>query len=687
MSDGKEHDDVIRAARKRFDLAWEYERDNREQAQDDLKFRAGEQWPEEVKRERTQASRPTLTINRMPQFVKQVTGDIRQNRPSIKARPVDSGSDPELAEVFTGIIRHIEQSSDAQSAYVTAAEAAATCGIGHFRIDTEFTEDDGFEQDIRIKRIRNPFAVYWDPNSEELTREDARWCFVTERITLEEFEDRYPDAKDTDFEGATESDELNNWWDGETVRIAEYWVKEPSTREIALMEDGTVTDAAEGVESVRKRRIHSHRVMQYVMSGLEVLEGPQEWPVKHFPIIPVMGEEVHIGDRVVRHGIVRYAKDPQRLYNYWRTTAAESIALAPKAPWLVTPTMIEGQKAAWEAANKGNPPYLLFKPDPNAPTLGPKREQPPTPPTAMWQEASIAADDMKGTTGIYDASLGAQGNETSGRAILARQQEGDTGTFVYIDNLGRAIRYAGKLLIALIPKIYDTERVVRILGEDDTEDFVTLNVPVPTPDGGVEFMTQLTDKKGNPIFKPALDAGKYDIEIITGPSYSTKRIEAADSMMAFIQAAPQAGALIADLIAKNMDWPGADQIAERLRKALPPGMAEEEDELTEEEMAQRQAAQQQAQMQMEIQLAGFQAEIAKSQAETARSQASAAKDGATVGKVQAETEGVQLDNALKFLEIAVQNGAFDGLLQQRVEQILVNTTGQPANGGDFDTRN
>lgn len=557
------HDDVLREARARFERAWGAEREARAEALEDLKFRAGEQWPDAVLQERRAALRPTLTINRMPQFVRQVTGEIRQNRPAIRVRPVDSGTDPALAATMAGIIRHIEQASDAQAAYVTAAESAAVCGIGHFRIVTDYSSDDGFEQDIRIRRVANPFAIWWDPEAREITREDARWCFVTERIPLADFRARFPKARTHGFEQGSHAGGADRWWDGETVRVAEYWVRRPAVRTLALLEGGETVDVTDmgGAERaalpvVRTRRAETHRVVHYLISGAEVLEGPDEWAGRFIPVVPVVGEEVHVGDRTVRHGIVRFAKDPQRLYNYWRTTAAESVALAPKAPWLVTPRQIEGQAAQWESANRGNPPYLLYNPDPSAPP--PQRVEPAYPPVALFQEAGIAADDMKAVTGIYDAGLGAQGNEVSGRAILMRQREGDTGTYVYVDNLARAIRQAGRILVDLIPRIYDTERTLRILGEDGTEDFAVINRVVAGPDG--------------PVTLNDLSAGKYDVEVATGPSFSTRRIEAAESMMAFVQAVPQAGAVIADLIARNMDWPGAEAIAERLRRTLPPGL-------------------------------------------------------------------------------------------------------------------
>lgn len=555
--------DLLREARSRFERAWQAEAAMRAEALEDLRFRAGEQWPDSVKAERCAAGRPVLTINRMPQFVRRVTGELRRNRPAIRVLPVDGATDPALAATMAGIVRHIEQASDAQAAYVTAAESAAICGIGHFRIVTDYAGDDGFEQDIRIRRIANPFAVYWDPDATAITREDARWCFVTERLPLAEFRARWPKARAQDFDDAAADADLARWWDGETLRIAEYWVRQPEARLLGLTESGETVDLTDLDEAaraalplVRRRRVETQRVVRYLLNGAEILEGPSDWAGRHIPVVPVIGDEVHIGERTVRHGIVRYARDPQRLYNYWRSSAAESIALAPRAPWLVTPRQIEGQKAAWEAANKGNPAYLPYNPDPTAPP--PQRVAPAFPPAAMFQEAGIAADDMKAVTGLYDAALGAAGNETSGRAILMRQREGDTGAYVYMDNLARAIRQAGRILVDLIPRIYDTERTLRILGEDGTQRFAAINRTVQGPDG--------------PVVLNDLAAGKYDVEVATGPGFATRRIEAAETMMAFVRAVPAAGALIADLIARNMDWPGAEAIAERLRRALPPGL-------------------------------------------------------------------------------------------------------------------
>lgn len=700
---------IIAESRERFERAWRHERDEREQQKEDLKFRVGEQWPEKIEQDRTTEGRPTLTINRLPQFVRQITGDIRLNRPSIKVKPADDGADIETAKTFAGMTRHIEHASKAQNAYITAAESAANCGIGHFRITTEYPDDGNFEQDIRIKRVINPFSVYWDPGAEEQTKSDANWCFITERMQIEEFEKKYPDKRATDFEGDelyADADLELRWGDDKSVRIAEYWVVEKEVHTLALMTDGESVDITDLSKKdmppddmiVRKRDFTVNKVMWYKLSGSEILEGPSPWAGKFIPIVPVVGEEVHIGERLVRHGIIRYAKDPQQLYNYSRTMAAETIALAPKAPWVMTPAMVEGHKAQWDSANTGNPAYLLANPDPQVPGLMPQRTVPAPPPAALFAEANVAVEDMSGVTGIYPSSLGQRSNESSGKAILARERQGDVGTFVYADNLATAISYAGEIMVDLIPKIYDTARIVRILGEDETEDFVEINTPKVDEKTGLPVL----DENKNPILDHDISVGKYDVSVTTGPSFTTRRQEAAEQILEFVKAFPGAGPLIMDMIPKNMDWADADALAERLKKGLPPGIAESNDDPTEQEQQAMQQAQQQAEQQqqieqqaIELQMAGAQAELAKTQAEIAKNEAEIAKNEtamlktmAEADKIEAETDGQHLQNVMSALEMSLVDGDLATMLRGIIQDELAatqetNSATQDPNSGPF----
>lgn len=613
-----------------FHEAWEADSNNREDAYDDLRFLAGDQWDARVKAEREWYRKPVVTINRMGQFVRQVTGDMRLNPISIKVDPVDDGSDIETAEIIEGLIRQIEQSSNAQSAYAHAFECEAGIGIGHFRIVTQYEKDSVDRQEIAIKRILNPLSVVWDPNAVELDRSDALYCFVTELMSRRAFEKKYPDAVCDDFPRDDLRFNSLYWQHGEFVRVAELIVKEPYQRTLALTEDGETIDITGiGRESLkfvpiatdedgkpRKRTFTDYRLRQYIVSGREILSGPNDLPGRHIPVVPAIGSELPLDEQVLRHGIIRAAKDPQRLYNYYRSHQAELIGQQPRAPWLVTPTMIKGFESLWNTANTNNHPYLPYTTDPTSPTARPERIAPPAASAALWQEAQIASDDMKATTGIYDAALGAKSNETSGRAILARQREGDVGSFHYFDNFKTAIRRAGEILIDLIPHIYDTERVVRIIGaESDQPKAVAVNKVVP----GINRV--LND----------LSIGRYDVRVNTGPAFSTRREEATEAMTALIQANPAVFGVIGDIWIEMMDFPKSQEMAERIRRTIPPQILGED---AEGQGAQPPPPNPMEEAMMRLQMAGAEADVSKKQADAAKS--------------AAEAEGRQMENAMRM---------------------------------------
>ena len=559
-----------------FDADADADNDNRTEALQDFKFRAGEQWPSNVVQERQSENRPCVTINKTGQFIRQVTGDLRKSPPSIRIRPVGDGGDTDTARVLGGIIRKIEQNSDASNAYITAIDHAATGGIGHWRVLTQYSSWDVFDQDIVIEPIHDPFSVTWDHLSFKPTREDARHCFVSEWVAPEAFKELYPDAAAVSFEDRNFTNSAPRAWIGENaIRVAEYWFKRKERRLLALIADGRTIDVTDlnqyqlqALQIVRFREAEVDGVYWCKLNAIEIVEKPRRWMGRYIPIIPVVGEEINTGERIMRRGLIRDLKDAQRLYNYARSAEAEVVALQPRAPFVATKKQVQAHWDMWKSANKKNYPALIYDADPNAPGP-PQRVMPPVASQALSQMALTASEDMKGTTGIYDASLGARSNETSGVAIRARQAEGDTGTFIYSDNLARSMKHSARVMLDLIPKVYDTERTMLILHEDDNAEEVVLN------------QTVMVD--GEPVVLHDVTLGKYDVEVSVGPTYATRRAEAVESMMGFIQANPAAGPLIADLVAKNSDWPGAEQIAKRLRKALPPQLLEgeqhEDDEL------------------------------------------------------------------------------------------------------------
>jgi hypothetical protein len=554
------HAEIMGRADKAAEADWQ----NRVDMLDDLRFVSNEnnwgQWDPVVYRERVDQGRPVVTINLMPQFIRQVTNDARKNRPAIKVRPVDDDADPETADILEGIVRHIEDQSEAASkAYIPAIDNAAKCSIGHWRITADYCDDESWDQDLFIKGIPNALGVLWDPAAKDPTRMDADYVFVMEDFSKDQFEEKYPKAAMADFDIGNNG--YLEWRTKDIVRVAEYWCKEPYERILAKTEDGQILDItkvpSEAIKFLpphKTKKVKSHKIVQYVVSGSEILEGPNEWKGKYLPVVPIIGEETFVGENRIRSSLVRHAKDPARLYNLWRSNQMEVIGLQPKAPFIATFKQIEKYRELWLQANKRNLPYLPYDPDPLAPGP-PKREQPPVASQAMAEEIAVASNELRATTGIYDAQLGQHSSEAvSGKAIGKLQQQSDLATLHFGDNLQLSIRHCGRILIDLIPYYYDTERTVRLLNEDGTDKFEKINGLIMTQ-GGSEPVHDLS-------------VGTYDVTVTAGPSYATKRMESVDVLTQLIQTMPDAAMFMMDILVKNMDIPGGEELAKRFRMAI-----------------------------------------------------------------------------------------------------------------------
>ena len=552
-----EKDPLFTEAMRRYKASVEATQENRVDMIDDQRFAAGDQWPDDVKTMR--AGRPMQTINRLPAFIDQIIGDARQNKVAIKVFAGEDG-DVEVAKIYSGLIRSIENRSNADFAYDTALEQTATFGFGAWRVKTRYVDDDTFDQEIMIERIPNALNVHFDPSSIQPDYSDAEYAIVVDSISKDEFKARWPKASESNFQ--TEHMQAG-WASGDNMQIAEYWYKERTPATLYLLNDGTTTfDKPTAPELViRERKSEKCAVKMCIMSGAEVLEHA-DWAGRYIPIIGVNGKEDMVDGKRILRGIVRHAKDPQRMYNYWRTIDTETKALAPKAPVMVTTKQLDGLDDLWSDALSGNLPYLPYNPDPTA--AMPQRLNAGMQDKGFEQAALLAVDEMKATTGIYSAALGEQSNETSGRAILARQREGDTANFAYIDNLSRAIRYSARVIIDLIPKIYDTERVIEIMGIDGQKTLERINSARINDDGVVEPVNDLT-------------TGRYDLVVDVGPSYTTKRIEALNMMVEIAKMNPAIMQIAGDLIVKSMDWDGADAIAERLKRTVPANIIGDEE--------------------------------------------------------------------------------------------------------------
>lgn len=574
----KRKEKILRRLVKRFDRCVKHESERRGKALEDRKFTAGDQWSSDDTARRKEDRRPCLTVNKLPTFIHQITNDQRQNRPSINVSPVGDRGDVDAAKIYRGSIRYFERASSADIAYDTAFNDAVTSGEGYWRYLTKIEEPGSFDQTIIVQRIRNPFTVYLDPDHQEPDGADCKFGFVTEMIPKEEFEDQWPDASVMPFvnSGAGEN---KNWVDGDNIRIAEYYEITNETKTLVALSNGWVgfeEDISPEVQELidagnlkveREREAEVPKCTWYKATQVEILE-ETPWLGKWIPIVKVIGDELDIEGKVQYSGVVRHAKDAQRMVNYWTTAEAEQLALAPKAPFIMEEGQVEGHEAQWKQANVKAYPYLLYKATSvsGKPAPPPQRQPSIGVPVGVVQAKQGAAQDMMATTGIrFDATLQERTVDESGRALREIRRSGDIGSFHFVDNLSRSLKHGGEIMMDLIPKVIDTKRIMTILREDDTEEQVEFNPN--SPKAVIETKHPETGKTRR-IFNPTV--GKFGVTVTIGPSYATKRIEAAESMMDFARALPNTAALIADLIAKNQDWPGAQEFAARIAKTIPP---------------------------------------------------------------------------------------------------------------------
>jgi hypothetical protein len=553
--------ELLIKVRKRAKVMMDFDRDNRKLAIEDMKFLRvpGEQWDDLTKKERGK-DRPMYEFNKLKISAKSVINQMRENRPMGKVRAAEDG-DIKTAEILEGLIRNIVANADFDTVTDYAAEYQVGAGMGAWRVTLEYAEDS-FGQVIDIDPLLNPFCLYCDPSSKDLLKRDAEDWWYTDKISKSSFEARWAKAEPVNLDD-TDFDDDDDWEGNDQVRIGEYWYKEPYDKTLLLLSDGKVIDQLDddgnpvtpppGVTILKSRVQRCYKIMMCIVSGSAILEGPVEWAGSQHPWVMVYGEYVIIDGKVYWNGITRSGKDAQRAYNYSRTSAVETVALAPQdKPW-VTPKQIAGLESHYAEAHKKNFPFNLYNPDPQAPGP-PIRQGGPNIPAALVQEMQIASDDIKAVTGIYDASLGAQGNETSGKAINARKAQGEIANFDYMDNMGKGVKRTWEILVDLAPKVIDTEQKLRILGPDGKESYATVN--------------QMDPKTGKVIND--LSKGRFDTAITVGPSYATRRMEAAE---AYTQMAGMDEGLMlssGDLVYKAMDLPYAQEIAERRQMLLPP---------------------------------------------------------------------------------------------------------------------
>ena len=598
----RESDKVVKEAQERFKRCVDWESRAQKLFMEDLRFAEGDsdnnfQWPNEILRDRETDQQPCLTINKARQHCLLILNDARKNKPSIKFRAVGDGATYASAQVMDGICRHIEYQSNAQAIYDKATEFQVKGGIGYWRVTTDYVDEMSFEQDIFIRPISNPLAVYLDPDIQEVDGSDAKFGFIFDEIPIGDFKRDHPEYKDIEPSNTVllhGGGELTVWHREEHVVIAEYYRVEhkddtlvsyadPRTGKRSVMleseltgpdGDTTILDGLKADPQTFTRPTTRRQVMWYKIVGDKAV-AKRVWPSKYVPIVRVIGEETVVDGQLDRKGHVRAMKDPQRMYNYWASSATAQVALQTKVPYVGPLAAFENLSGYWETANRVNTPFLPYnhRDDEGNEVPRPERVPPPVMSEAYIQGMALASQELMAVSGQYQSQMGQQGNEVSGKAINERQRQSDTSTYHYVDNLALAIRFTGKIVLDLIPKIYDTERVIRILGENGEEEQVQIDPQAPQAlqqqEQTQEQREQAKDVDAvTKVLNPKI--GKYLVHADVGPAYSTRRQETFNALTQIITARPELSMLIGDILLKAGDFPMADEAAERMKRMVPP---------------------------------------------------------------------------------------------------------------------
>ena len=602
--------DIIARAQDNFKSCLDWEALSRQRFRDDMRFLFADsdnqdQWEASVKARRHMATQPMITINKVHTHWLMIVNQMKENKPSIQVHPTNGEASYEAAQIYEGLIRHIEYKSNAKVAYDIASEQQVGGGIGYVQVITKYADDSTFDQEIYIKEIPDALSVYLDPHIKKRDGSDAKYAFIYEDMPRKEFERKYPNVK------VPTSNGNQQWVTKDVVKVATYYEKETRKEWLYSItnDDGSVKFMREsditveerklfneiirtGGEGIDRRRIDKHIIRKYLIGGTEVLE-KGIWPGTYIPIARQVGEEVIIEQRLDRKGIVRYMKDAQRAYNYNASAALEYGALQSKSPYLAPVEAINGLENYWATANTENHAYLPYNSadEQGNPVPTPSKAPAPTGATVYTEGMATANMEMSMASGQYEQTFGQQSQELSGVSIDKRIKQGNRATFHFQDAQANTVQFVGKIIIDLIPKIYDTKRIVRILGEDGSEDQIMVD---PQAQQAIVQKEEEADAKVKTIFNP--NVGKFDVVAECGPSYDTKRAEAFDSMTKLLVAQPALSQVIGDLYMGAADFPGADKLQERMRNWIPhsilgTGPSEQEQQMMQQLQLSQQAIQ------------------------------------------------------------------------------------------------
>lgn len=577
--------ELLRTARKQWERTLRWEANFRGRFIDDLKIAEadsynGYQWPNNIKHTRDLAERPSLTINKIRQHNLQIINDAKQHKPGIAIKPVGNEATYEAAQITEAIVRHIERQSKAQAHYDTATSFQVRAGYGVLRVATDYVNDDSWDLDIFIRPITDPLTVLFDPDCKMPDKSDAKFAFVSDRLSKDDFEELFPEYTGYSTQDPFASDS-DDWVSQTHVRVAEYFYAVSSRRKLVRFMDPTTGELTvrkldELERTMAEKVLDDPRTMARTVRWTEIrwaliignqIAEEKRWPGHYIPLVPVIGEETVIDGEMDRKGHTRALIDPQRMYNYWSSAAVEYGALQTKTPWVAPAAAIESFEDYWNTANQENTSVLPYNHigDDGEPIPMPQRPAPPEQAPLYLKGMEVTQNEMMMVSGQYPASMGQPGNERSGTAIQERQRQGENATYHYIDNLSIAIRQVGEIILDLIPKVYNKKRIVQILAKDGTSMEVQID-----PQAQKAYQEELN--QDNQVISRVLNPtiGKYMVTADVGPAYATQRQEGFNALVQILSQAPQLAPVILDILMSNGDFPGAEEAAIRLKRMVPP---------------------------------------------------------------------------------------------------------------------
>jgi hypothetical protein len=585
-----ETEKLITRAQKQFKSYMDWEGDFRQSFAEDIRFANGDadnqwQWDGTVLQSRKDC--PSMTINMTWIHCALVQNEIKKNPPSITVRPVGGGATMKSAEVYGGLIREISRASDAINIYLKASETLVQGGVGYWRVLTEYESEDSFDQVIRIRSLRNPLGAAMDPDAKEPSGADANWAMIFEDVKNEYLEDEHEKYKDSvgSENAITANIAASDWKNEDYTRVAEWYEKEKfqdqllgyadpesgafSTAFLGDIKDSEIKQRILADPKTQKRPVTRSRICWYKIFGDKIVDY-REVPGKRFiPIVRVVGQETIIDGNLDRKGIVRGLKDSQRNMNYWVSAGAMQVALQTNVPWVGPAEAFENIKQ-WEDANRGRFAYLPYNhKDADGEALPPPtRPAPPVLATAYIQGIQIASQQFKDITGQHEATLGKQDNAESSLAIRARQGQGETSTFHFPNALAQGVAHTGRIILDMAPEVYDTPRLIRISNADMSQSEV--NVDPAAQVAHAEAKKQDEENTTEVTWNPKV--GRYEVEAEAGPSYQTQREWAAESLGQILAQNKDLWQVIGDFYAQNLDFPGAEEMAERIRRTMNPAV-------------------------------------------------------------------------------------------------------------------